>query len=339
MPTISGTVYRHGRDRRIEHASVKATKGDQVQHTTTDDDGDFDLLDLEPGQWKLVALHDRSFPSKAQEVDLMNEDKKGLRIDLFRLQGNEDQKLGRNLFIGLLIALGVLIALYVTLHLVFPRQAAPLSTTLGTLIARAEEQVAAAGQVGDSAAVVAAVADIQTGLGLALDSNVELDTATRDLLTELSDAIEASVKAGQKEELLGRLTTLRQLVEAPAEPQVAPWDQDPWRYLEVLFWALAGILVNKIIVVGWYLRSQRFYREGLVMHIAHLVSTPLLVLVAVLLLSLATLDITLAGGNQLRVDLSEPSIMIAVSFLLGTVPWPLWNFIEDTAERFAGRMG
>jgi hypothetical protein len=339
MPTISGTVYRHGSDRRIEHASVKATKGDQVQHTTTDDDGDFDLLDLEPGQWKLVALHDRSFPSKAQEVDLMNEDKKGLRIDLFRLQGNEDQKLGRNLFIGLLIALGVLIALYVTLHLVFPRQAAPLSTTLGTLIARAEEQVTAAGQVGESAAVLAAVADIQTGLGLALDNNVELDTAARDLLTELSDAIETSVKASQKEELLGRLTTLRQLVEAPAEPQVAPWDQDPWRYLEVLFWALAGILVNKIIVVGWYLRSQRFYREGLVMHIAHLVSTPLLVLVAVLLLSLATLDITLAGGNQLRVDLSEPSIMIAVSFLLGTVPWPLWNFIEDTAERFAGRMG
>ncbi len=60
MPTIYGTVYRHGSDRRIEHAYVKATKGDQVQHTTTDDDGDFDFKELEPGTWTLVALHDRS---------------------------------------------------------------------------------------------------------------------------------------------------------------------------------------------------------------------------------------------------------------------------------------
>jgi hypothetical protein len=155
----------------------------------------------------------------------------------------------------------------------------------------------------------------------------------------MADDIEASAQAGQKEALLARLAILEQLVASPSEPEVAPWDQDPWRYLEVLFWALAGILVNKVIIVGWYLRNQRFYREGLMMHIAHLVSTPLLVLVAVLLLSLATLNITLSGGNQLAIDLSEPNIMIAVSFLLGTIPWPLWNFIEDTAERFAGRMG
>ena len=339
MLQISGTVYRYGSDRRIEHASVKATKDDQVRYTTTDDDGDFDLKELEPGTWTLVALHDRSFPSKAQQVELVDKDKTGLRIDLFRLQGNEDQKMGRNLFIGLLVALGLLIALYVTLHLAFPRQPAPLSRTLGTLITRAEEQVAAAGQVSESAAVLVAVTDIQTNLGLALDSSADLDTAARDLLTEMADDIEASAQAGQKEALLARLAILEQLVASPSEPEVAPWDQDPWRYLEVLFWALAGILVNKVIIVGWYLRNQRFYREGLMMHIAHLVSTPLLVLVAVLLLSLATLNITLSGGNQLAIDLSEPNIMIAVSFLLGTIPWPLWNFIEDTAERFAGRMG
>ena len=62
-------------------------------------------------------------------------------------------------------------------------------------------------------------------------------------------------------------------------------------------------------------------------------------LVAVLLLSLVTLNITLAGGNELTVDRSEPSLMVAMSFLLGTIPWPLWNFIENTAERFAGGMG
>lgn len=338
MAKASGTVYRYGSERRIEHASVKATKEGQVRYATTDDDGDFSFDDLETGRWTLVALHEKSFPSKANKLELM-EDTAGIRIDLFRLQGNEDEKLGRNLFIGLLVALGVLIALYVALHLTFPREPAPLSTTLPTLVARAEEQVADAEKVSESAALLAAVGDIKADLGIALENNVDLSAADRDIVRKLAEAIEASVQADRKEELLARLATLRHLVETPSEPKVGPWDQDSWRFLEVLFWAMAGILVNKIIVVGWYLRSQRFYREGFVMHVAHLVSTPLLVLVAVLLLSLVTLDITLAGGNELTVDLSEPSIMIAVSFLLGTIPWPLWNFIEDTAERFAGRMG
>jgi hypothetical protein len=116
------------------------------------------------------------------------------------------------------------------------------------------------------------------------------------------------------------------------------WVKDPWRFPEILFWGLAGVLVNKIITTGWYLRTQKFYREGLVMHIAHLVTTPLLVLVAVLILSLVTLSFTLATNNEVKIDLAEPSIMIAFSFIIGTVPWPLWNFIEDMAKRFTGQL-
>jgi hypothetical protein len=29
--------------------------------------------------------------------------------------------------------------------------------------------------------------------------------------------------------------------------------------------------------------------------------------------------------------------MRTASFLLGTSPWPLWGFIEDTAKRVTGR--
>ena len=95
------------------------------------------------------------------------------------------------------------------------------------------------------------------------------------------------------------------------------------------------MLVNKIIVSGWYLRSHRFYREGIVMHIAHLVSTPLLVMVAVLLLSLATVKVTVAG-SEITLDISNPSTIVVVAFLLGTVSWPLWNFIEGSARRITG---
>ena len=72
------------------------------------------------------------------------------------------------------------------------------------------------------------------------------------------------------------------------------------------------------------------------MHIAHIVATPLLVLITVLLLSQVTLKFTLANSNEVTIDLSLPSLMVAFAFIIGTSPWPLWNFILDTAKRFVG---
>ena len=60
------------------------------------------------------------------------------------------------------------------------------------------------------------------------------------------------------------------------------------------------------------------------------------VLVAVLLLSLATLTITLTG-NELTLDLSDPRILVAFSFIIGTSPWPLWRLIENSAKRLTSQ--
>jgi hypothetical protein len=116
------------------------------------------------------------------------------------------------------------------------------------------------------------------------------------------------------------------------------WSKDPLRYLEIILWGLAGILVSKIVTTGWYLRSHRFYREGILMHIAHIVATPILALVTVLLLSQVTLKFTLANSNEITIDLSVPTIMVAFAFIIGTSPWPLWNFILNTAKRFTGQL-
>jgi hypothetical protein len=116
------------------------------------------------------------------------------------------------------------------------------------------------------------------------------------------------------------------------------WSEAPLSYLEILLWGLAGILVSKIITTGWYLRNHRFYREGILMHIAHVVATPLLVLVTVLLLSQVTLTFSLANSNDVSIDLSEPALLVAFAFIIGTSPWPLWNFILNTARRFTGQL-
>lgn len=116
------------------------------------------------------------------------------------------------------------------------------------------------------------------------------------------------------------------------------WSKDPLRYLEILFWGLTGILVSKIFTTGWYLRSHRFYREGILMHIAHIVATPLLVLVVVFLLSQVTFKLTLANSNEIAIDLSIPTIMVAFAFIIGTSPWPLWEFILNSVKRFTGQL-
>ncbi len=111
------------------------------------------------------------------------------------------------------------------------------------------------------------------------------------------------------------------------------WVDNPLRYLEILLWGLGGILVNKLIIVGWWLRNQRFYREGIIMHISHLIVTPLMVLVVTLLLSLVEFNFTLAD-NTLTIDLAKPELLISFSFILGTIPWSLWSFIENAGKRF-----
>jgi len=246
MFKLSGTVYRSGSDERVQYASVKAwAAGEKAAHTITNEDGDFKFDKLNPGDWTLVAMHEKYFPSKRSKLNLVG-DSDNVRIELTPLVGEVDMEKGVKFFHSLLISFFVLLVVYIVVHALAP------------------------------------VLGIPSG--------------------------ESFI-----------------------------WSTEPWKFVEIVLWGLAGVLVSKIIEVAWYLRKKRFFGEGIVMHIAHLVSTPVLVLIAVLILSLATFEITLANESTISVDLSNPTIMAAVAFLLGTGPWALWKFIQDTAERFMGQ--
>jgi len=336
MAKLSGTVYRYGSRERIPDVWVKATKEGQVQHAVSDDDGDFRFSNLKPGSWTITALHEKSFPSQPKKVDLVD-DLAGMHIELFHLSGSVDQTKGRNFFIALLAALGVLIALHIALHMMFPPTRAPLSLTVAAVIEQAHVQAQEAEKTSESAGLLEAIEDLKSGVAEVLANTDDLNDVDKALLTALPDQIEAAAKADNKDELNTRLTALRAVVEEPASPRFALWDQYPWRFLEILLWALGGILVNKIINTGSYLRWKKFYQEGIVMHVSHIVTTPLLVLVSVVLLSLVTLKVTLAGGNEVSLDLSDPRIMAAFSFLIATSPWPLWEFVQETAGKITSQ--
>lgn len=115
-------------------------------------------------------------------------------------------------------------------------------------------------------------------------------------------------------------------------PRSFLWGNEPYRFIEVLFWGIAGVLVEKLMSIGYYLRRGTFYQSGILMHISHIISVPLLTLVVVFLLSLVELSLTLSG-NEVRLDLSDPRVLVAVSFILGSRPWSLRDFVQRTAEK------
>lgn len=113
------------------------------------------------------------------------------------------------------------------------------------------------------------------------------------------------------------------------------WTAWPWVLVELWCWGLLGVLLNKIVRVGWYLRAGRFYPLGTWMHLAHVVATPFLAIVAVLILSFVKVQ----SDAQVIMDLSSPLFMVLAAFLLGANPWPLWDFVIRQGENLRRRGG
>jgi hypothetical protein len=348
MADATGTVSRSLTEERLPGATVEAKKGTETSRELTDEHGEFTFVDLEDGTWSFVALEENSIPNPARTLKHPDETT-DISISLLRKEGNRDRVAGLVFFVGLLLTFGVLVALYIVLHVIILQKPVPLSTTIPVAISALEEQVAAAVNAEDKVSagpeLLAAFDDIATDVETALEQRQDMSETDRLLVTARVKAIRDSLAGDKVEETLAeenapklaqRIDTLRDMIEAPGPRTVGIWDRDPLRIIEVLLWGLAGILVNKIITTGWWLRRRTFYQEGIIMHVAHVIATPVMVLVVVFLLSLVTLKLTLAGGNELALDLSDPRVMVGVSFLLGTIPWPLWDFIEDTAKRFPG---
>ncbi len=245
MASVSGTVIRGVSTERVANGVVKATSASgQIVQVPTDDDGDFTFSNLQVGQWSFIALHEKNFPNSPLNL-MVSADMANVLITVTPMEGEYDESKGTRFVKGLMIGLGVLIFIYIVLHIAIPVK---LTNTSETFF----------------------------------------------------------------------------------------WDNGAWRYFEIMLWALAGVLVNKIISCGWYLRRRAFYREGIIMHVSHLVTTPLMVFVAILILSLVKITLTLGGNTDITLDLSRLPILIAVSFILGTCPWPIWDFIEKSAKKIIG---
>jgi hypothetical protein len=335
--TYSGTVFWEGSNERAKNALLKAQL--QIEPFThyiesSNEDGDFEFKALVGGKWKIEAFHADGFP-KHWLVEELKANSEEQRIDLARLGGTTEQKAGANFFTTLCILLAVLIGAYLLLHLVIPPGPAPDGQRMITLIDLAQNQTNTSTNLKTDTNLAGTVKDLRTVWEtLSKTANTTLKTIDINSVQALLDALDKALAAGTKPEISTALAGLRTQIGL-IFPSTLFWNTGTLRYIEVLFWSLAGALVNLILTTASYLRWKRFYKEGIVLHISQLITIPILSMVFILLVSLVQLNITVSG-SQLQLDLSDPRILVAVSFVIGSRPWSLWGFIQSRATSLLG---
>ena len=73
------------------------------------------------------------------------------------------------------------------------------------------------------------------------------------------------------------------------------------------------------------------------MHVAHLFVVPLLVLVTMMLLSMVSFEFKGDAGGGVVIDIGDPSVTRAFSFILAVAPWGVWDFVRRQAARVTAK--
>jgi flagellar biosynthesis protein FliQ len=69
------------------------------------------------------------------------------------------------------------------------------------------------------------------------------------------------------------------------------------------------------------------------MHVSHLLSVPLLALVVVFLISQVKLTVQI-DESEVALDVSDPRLLVALSFIIAARPWAMLNFVREAGSRF-----
>ncbi len=117
MATAQGTIVRQGTTDAIAGAIITLKrKGEKDRKVTSDAAGNFEFQDLSNATYTLSAWKEDNLSGK-QTIDVTNDQ---LRLQI-ELDPQRDEKAGKGFFKWLLAALGLLIILYLVLHLVLPQ--------------------------------------------------------------------------------------------------------------------------------------------------------------------------------------------------------------------------
>ncbi|HUW14649.1 MAG TPA: hypothetical protein VM537_33320 [Anaerolineae bacterium] len=130
----------------------------------------------------------------------------------------------------------------------------------------------------------------------------------------------------------------RQVAERVRGPQSLFWSHPVLRWLEVMAWSLAGILVARLWVAGYHIYKGSFDPRWNWWWWAKIIQAPLLAVAVVLALSY--LELGLASGETLAIKVSlrdQPiEVIVAISFVLGLFSDRAYQFLRDLADKVLG---
>ena len=333
---VKGTVYWEtglppDRSGRIEGAIVKFTNGSARGSETTNDKGEFEIKGVDDAEdLELVLLHEEGRSSA--DTFTAGKFSNSLVLRVMPKEGPRSPWLGGLLLGAFVVMLAILVFQYVNTHndsvdhsskryaeLVEALKSVPVTIPTGPdglqntrpeLEAR-QEAVRAAKRLVD-----------------------ETRTPTTSQVSELIDDVVTYRIADGATDLNDLAGIVQNAVDTLTHPDRRFfWSAWPWLLVELWSWGLFGVLMTKIIRVGWYLRSSSYQANGTWMHISHVVATPFLAMVTVLLLSFLKIE----GESQTIVDLGNPLFMVITAFLLSTNPWGLWDLVLSQGDAVRAR--
>lgn len=329
---VKGTLYWETglpahQSGRVEGAVLKYENGTTTKSALTNDDGDFLIPGLDESKdLALVLLHEAGRSSTVKFK--AGEFKDPLELRVMPIAGPRAPALGIFMLVVFSVLLGLLTINYLDAHQVTMSQAnekyaalIEALETVPTTLASATPMALSAGQ-GDVRAAKQGVDELRTTLGYELDAFI-VDIITYKRAADAKD-----------------LGDLEGLIQSAVDGLRKPvnrffWNTWPWRLVEVWAWGLLGVLLTKITRIGWYLRTSSYHATGTWMHLAHVVATPFLALVAVLVLSFLKIE----GESQTIVDFGNPLLMVVAACVLSTNPWGLWDFVLGRGDALREKAG
>jgi hypothetical protein len=323
-----------GRGAGYSAVKARSTTGKGERIVCSDSEGRFAFPDLPPGEWVFVAMHDRGLhrDEKRETIAGRRED---LVLMLYRRQVI-DNDLGWRYFSFLLVALCSIALLYIIVHAVLPAAPRSLHLPLEALVAQTIDTVRSAEQLPDQPALAEQISEIRRlGTGLTPPNGVAFSASEQQEINALLGQIEAAIAQNDRPAALLRLLRFQYLLRN-LQPAGFFWHGEPWRYLEVLFWSLLGVLCSQVIATATYVRQGTYLRNAQILRVAQLAIGPLVSLIFVLFLSLATFQLTFDSGQTVQLNVTNPETLTLVSFVLGLSFWNLWDWLSGAFERTFG---
>ena len=128
---------------------------------------------------------------------------------------------------------------------------------------------------------------------------------------------------------------LSQVADEIRGPQSLFWNHPATRWLEVMAWSLAGILVVRLWSIGKYIGREEFNPNWNWWWVAKIVQAPLLAIAVVLVLSYFELALNSGATFGFTISLRDQpmELVVAISFVLGLYSDKAYEFLEDLADK------